>query len=173
MKKILLCVAAILALTTTHGVAADLPYKAPKVVAPAQLPDWTGFYIGANAGGGIAHGKFFDMDCFTCVDVAFHRGFGEIGGQVGYNWQFGRTVLGVEGDINWASVNESGRINNLFESSQFKMDAFGSIRARAGLAFDRTLFYVTAGPAWGHFDSTVNSSRSPLITLSQKAWRFG
>jgi outer membrane immunogenic protein len=32
--------------------AADMAVKAPPMAAPAPAFDWTGFYVGANAGGG-------------------------------------------------------------------------------------------------------------------------
>ena len=174
------------AAAATSAYAAD--YRAPIYKAPvaAALPvSWAGFYLGVNAGGGMADAKFLDPDCFTCADVTFHRGFGEAGGQAGYNWQSGAAVLGLEGDLNWASVNESGVLglppgfgNAQFGTTQFKLDAFATLRARAGLAVDRALVYVTAGPAWGHFNSVttthIGSLAGPVRDIfADDGWHAG
>ena len=81
----------------------------------------------------------------------------------GYNWQFTRSFLvGLEGDFNWASFKASDTtcfgscaltINRFVASS--RLDQFSTLRARFGLTSDRTLVYVTAGPAWGHIDASL------------------
>jgi opacity protein-like surface antigen len=123
--------------------------------------DWAGFYLGANAGGGLVNGNAIDVDCFTCSDMNFHTAFAAIGGQGGFNWQWGTTVLGLEADADWTSASTS-RALGLDNSGAFgpaaahyKMDAFASLRARAGLAIDRSLLYLTAGPAIGHFNENA------------------
>jgi outer membrane immunogenic protein len=55
------------------------------------------------------------------------------GGQLGYNFQFNRVVLGIEGDISFTDWHET--------------DAFGTVRGRLGYAWERVLPYVTAGLA--------------------------
>jgi outer membrane immunogenic protein len=47
-----------------------------------------------------------------------------------------------------------------------KMDAFASIRGRMGLAYDNVLAYVTAGPAFGHFKSSVDMCTTPNCTAA-------
>ena len=51
------------------------------------------------------------------------------------------------------------------------------MRARLGLAADRALFYVTAGPAFGHFNSAVNSFGPPrfpdVFVLADNSWHLG
>src|SRR6202011_3987041 len=89
------------------------------------------------------------------------------------------TVLGIEGDLDWASASSSrafGAPNA--DSASFKFDAFGSVRGRAGLAFDRTLIYATVGPAWGHFNSgatALNSATDPRVrdAVGDDAWHMG
>src|SRR5262249_15519583 len=88
--------------------AADLPVRAPAYAAPVW--SWAGLYIGVNAGRGIATGTVEDKDCFLCASDSFHRGFGEEGVQIGYNWQFGSAVFGIEADWNWNNLNYSGSI---------------------------------------------------------------
>jgi outer membrane immunogenic protein len=157
MKKLVLV--GIIALVAGPTMAADLAVKAP-VMPPPPTYNWSGFYLGINGGGGIALGTVEDKDCFFCASDSFHQGFGEFGGQIGYNWQFGSTVLGVEAEWNWNSLNHSGFLgldDTIALATNLKLNSFGAVRARAGLAFDRTLVYVTAGPAWGHLQGTGTS----------------
>src|SRR6516165_361683 len=92
--------------------AADIPVKAP-YRPPPPVWSWTGFYIGANGGYGVANDDvtqtlfvpppagpttFFSPLPST---LAPKGGFG--GGQIGFNWQTGAVVWGVEGDYQGAS----------------------------------------------------------------------
>src|ERR1700684_761 len=88
---------AIGALLTAHAAAAaDLSlaplYKAPPA-AVTQVYDWTGFYVGANGGGGWGH-SFWDGNA-----TGMHLSGGQVGGTAGYNWQYGNAVVGVESDL--------------------------------------------------------------------------
>ena len=87
-----------------------LNYK-PGTFAPVERPsgsasNWTGLYIGVNGGGGVAAADLLDPDCFNCANPTFRKAFATIGGQAGYNWQFGSAVLGLEGDL---TSGEPGR----------------------------------------------------------------
>jgi outer membrane immunogenic protein len=186
MKKIILA-AVFAALGSATALAADLSSpgysKAPMLVDPAA--NWSGFYVGINGGGGLANGAFTDMDDFLSASDKHQTGFGTAGGQVGYNWQMRSFVLGVEGDLNYMSTNSSHAIAFAFSSgpsgfnssTTLKLDAFASVRARAGLAVDNTLLYVTGGPAWGHSDSSVRFLRSNPLSNSYNSidneWRLG
>ncbi len=95
MKKVLLVTASLIALGAP-AVAADLaarPYtKAPPMVAAVY--DWTGFYIGANGGWGSSRSSW-DLAGFGAEGSHDATG-GTVGGQVGYRWQAGTWVFGVE-----------------------------------------------------------------------------
>src|SRR5690242_898696 len=102
--KTLLSAALIVAATSVSANAADLTYKAAPVAQ--SVYNWTGFYLGGTAGGGIATGDHLNVDDdFTSVPTKFQEAFGTVGVTAGYNWQFGHTVLGIEGDYNWANVD--------------------------------------------------------------------
>ena len=140
------------------AMAADVhPAKAPAVVAAPV--NWTGFYVGINSGAGMYDASISDPDCDMCVHKKFQTAFATVGGQVGYNWQMRAMVLGVEGDLNWASAKASDTIElccaAVVGTARTKFDAFASIRGRMGMAFDNALVYVTAGPAFGHFKSST------------------
>jgi outer membrane immunogenic protein len=123
---------------------------------PYQAPfTWTGFYVGTHLGYGWS-----DVD-WQETGSAFngsHDGSGWLaGGQIGYNWQAGRLVYGVEADISSSWVDGSGGNNDCCGHS---INWLASVRGRAGITgFDnRTLFYVTAGAAWADVDySSIGS----------------
>lgn len=140
----------LLALGAGTAAAADLPSrKQPPVVAYVAPPvfTWTGFYIGLNAGAAIGNSTY-NWQPFGAGSgqsgVAFAGG-----GQVGYNWQTGPLVLGLETDINYrgASNNSNGGFFN--SSLNTGSGYFGTARARVGYAIDRLLIYGTGGLAYG------------------------
>ena len=103
MKNFLLVTASLIALgAAAPAVAADLaarPYtKAPPMVAAVY--DWTGFYIGANGGWGSSRNSW-DLVGFGAEGSHDATG-GTVGGQVGYRWQAGPFVFGLEAQGNWA-----------------------------------------------------------------------
>ncbi len=180
MRKLLGAIAAIAALAAGPAVAADMGLP-PVYKAPPVNWSWTGFYAGLNAGGGIATGEYLDP-CFTCADIKVQPLVGTIGGQLGYNWQWQALVAGLEGDLNWVSANKS--IPNALDDgnryagfANFKMDAFGSIRGRMGLAYENAMVYVTGGPAFGHFNQNVQLGNffnsAPNLTATDNSWHAG
>jgi outer membrane immunogenic protein len=174
MKKHLLagCAAAALltALTSaqlTSANAADLSrpvpapyYKAPAMVAPAF--SWTGLYLGLQGGYGWGHESYAD-NIFGPVSHSPQGGI--FGGVLGYRYQIGQFVLGVEGDWDWADITKSG-VNAVGPYST-RTDDIATVRARAGFAIDRALFYVTGGYAGADTQLTINGFGS------QSEWRSG
>lgn len=164
------------ALFAGSAFAADLPVRAAApapVLMAAPIFSWTGFYVGVNAG--YAGDKFeypFSGDVALGREDTFAYGGkpsitssgGVFGGQVGYNWQFAnRWVLGLEADYQWANIEGRVNINGFLDpigdanlSAGSEVTGFGTVRARLGYGWDRALFYVTGGWAYG----TVKSSGS-------------
>jgi outer membrane immunogenic protein len=120
--------------------AADLPRR---VTAPApyvaQVPvfTWTGLYAGVNAGYGWATQKGAAGATFGKMDGA------QVGGTVGYNYQMGQIVLGVEGDDAW------NRARNTNVGAISKSTNIATARGRIGYAVDRVLLFTTGGYAGG------------------------
>jgi outer membrane immunogenic protein len=116
--------------------AADLPYgsHAPYTVnQPLNAYSWAGPYLGGNLG-----------YTWGSVDNSLTKPTGlEGGAQAGYNWQSGPWVFGVEGDI------EATGAADTFAAWKFSNPWFGTVRGRAGYAFNNILFYGTAGLAFG------------------------
>jgi outer membrane immunogenic protein len=113
--------AAAAALTVAGAIsaqAADLPTR-KEAPAPVFVPPpftWTGFYVGANAGGIFTTGSrdvTLFANGFPFLQNAFPNRIGSGtsgfigGGQAGYNWQSGALVLGVEADIDWTDANKN------------------------------------------------------------------
>jgi outer membrane immunogenic protein len=159
--------------------AADLPVRtAPMAPAPMLAPvpvfTWTGFYLGAQVGYGWAdNGNNFLPEAFVLTPAGtlvpftggFNRGDSDgflAGVHAGYNFQFGQFVLGVEGDVEGVFADDDDddpfrgvilrdRFGNpiVYRFGPHGLDWAGSLRARAGVAFDRLLVYATGGWAFG------------------------
>jgi outer membrane immunogenic protein len=148
MKRILLASVGLLAMASMAN-AADLPRqmvtKAPAYVAPYY--NWTGFYLGINGGGGWGGSSW---DSTGNIDLSG----GMIGGTVGYNWQMGAWVLGLEGDVDWASIKGTTNVPGCFAGGCTTENTWlGTARGRVGYAFDRFMPYVTGGAAFGGVDA--------------------
>jgi opacity protein-like surface antigen len=194
MRKVLGLVGATM-LFAGPALAADLPVKAPRLAPLAPVSSWAGFYLGIYGGYGWGHDSI-DADLFPLSNPAPKGGV--FGGQIGYNWQFGTFVAGLELDSSWAdlkdsqsAVVESGTVVlndtrvpfTLSETLSAKIDYLGSFRARAGfLATPDWLFYGTAGLGWAHDSITaaetltiggVSETVSTSASKSHVGWAAG
>jgi len=145
MKKFLLAGASLLALGVAQASAADLPArmpaKAPAYVAPMTY-NWTGFYLGLNGGYGFGRSEFNG----TLPSGSFDTSGGLFGATVGYNWQTGPVVFGLEGDIDWSGIKGSGTCG-VATPCDVRNDYLATIRGRLGYAMDRWMPYITGGAA--------------------------
>jgi outer membrane immunogenic protein len=156
--------------------AADLgPYGYPgsikDVPPPVFIPafSWTGFYLGVQAGYGWGESSFDDATFNASWD---HDGW-LAGAYAGFNLQLNSFVLGVEGDINGASIDGGTTTGDAINFSS-DIDAIASVRGRLGLAADRWLFFVTGGWAWAdgnHTQKDLTDTASADTTL--QGWTFG
>jgi len=151
--------------------AADIPrpiYKGvPSVIA---YYNWTGFYAGINVGYAWGTSDWSDSLLGTFASNS-PKGF-LIGGTLGYNYQTGSFVWGLEGDIAWADVNGSVSCG-LGLTCETSNRWFGTARGRLGYAFDRFLPYITGGAAFG--DVRANLNPGPLLSASDTrvGWTVG
>jgi outer membrane immunogenic protein len=156
MKKFLLGTVGLIALSiSAPASAADLaarPYtKAPPMIAAVY--DWSGFYIGANGGWGSARNCWDFLTpagTFVAAEGCHDSSGGTAGGQIGYRWQAGTFVFGLEAQGNWADFRGSnGSLIppvGLF-TNQTKLDAFGLFTGQIGYAWNNALLYVKGGGA--------------------------
>jgi outer membrane immunogenic protein len=122
--------------------AADMPVPAPAYKAAPALFNWTGFYAGVNGGG------IWGRTNQPTPDVFMNIGGGLLGGTAGYNWQAGNWVLGIEGDLDWASMKATQFVTCPASGCTTKFDAFASARGRLGVVNGPYLFYATGGAAF-------------------------
>jgi len=184
MKKILLGTVGLVALGVAPVMAADLPAraytKAPAYVAAVY--DWTGFYIGANGGYGSSR-KCWDYSGTPTARLAVniadgcHDATGAVaGGQIGYNWQTGAWVFGVEAQGDWADLKGSNIANvpagALSLTNQSKIDALGLFTGRVGYAWNNALLYVKGGAAVANdkYNSYYTVSGVPYASNSETRW---
>jgi outer membrane immunogenic protein len=174
MKKLLVAGIAAAAFCGAPAFAADMPVKAPPLAAPFN---WAGFYVGAYVGGvwGTTHVRRLDsLTTFTPID-ADPSGVG-LGGLVGYNFQNGRTVFGLEGDAGW--LNAKGTDNHLAGGTfPVKVDFEGRVRGRIGYAIDRMLPFIAGGVSFGDERVTLAFTAPPRpgtpISEMHPGWNIG
>ena len=140
------------------AMAADMAARAPYVKAPppAAIYNWTGFYIGGF--GGYASEE--------SGNPKMEGGFA--GGTIGYNWQAGNIVYGLEVDAAGADIDAS--VSALGVTARSKIDSLGTVRGRFGFAVDKVLFYGTGGYAW--VDNKISVSALG-VTASQSNFHSG
>ncbi|MDB5598542.1 MAG: hypothetical protein JWN71_586 [Xanthobacteraceae bacterium] len=186
MKKIILGAMAVC--MAGPALAADLPRAYPVKAAPvAALPSWAGFYIGVHGGYGRdpISANVTPSGLLTPLGLDNNGGSGPFGltaepdggfggFQIGYNWQFGRWVLGLEADASFGSIKDSAS-GSFFQLTddvigaggdavridgtatlERKIEAFGTVRGRIGFAMtDSMLLYGTGGLAWANVKSSL------------------
>jgi len=119
--------------------------------------DWSGAYIGVH--GGYATGaQTMQYGTFT-VPFKPKGGFGGVQG--GFNWQLpSRVVLGIESDIAFGKIEG----DFLDGCCVVKIDRLGTVRLRAGYAFDTLLLYATGGVVW----ATTNNRYLTGVAFSDR-----
>jgi outer membrane immunogenic protein len=172
-----------LALASTQAIAADLALPSPAV----RVFNWTGIYIGANTGYGQVNGDAIEtasgglLNGLTVTSSGNANG-AVAGGQVGYNYQTGVFVSGVEADYQWSGQSKANSVGcgiGCTVQEKTSLTSFGTLRGRFGIAADRILIYATGGAAYltGSNVTTVNVgiASAPLlsVSLSGIGWTAG
>lgn len=178
MKRLIATLVAVTGMTTV-AMASDMPSsRNNNYYAPASTFNWAGFYAGLNAGygwnasddtkvndyyGPLTYGSTKKSDGFT-------------GGlQVGYNFQSGNIIYGLEADINFANIKSRnsgfGNYVGKWETYSVKSETswFGTIRPRVGFAVsDRFMVFATGGLAFGEVKIDGGSTIGGYGSLSGK-----
>ena len=194
MRKLLISSVGVLSMFVMAGQAMADEFRAPpkreRAAAPARAPqqaapqqqasNWTGGQAGGSNGASSVNNSFVEPGAFNyapfqvalcgsaCYETPFsfsgHKTSYIIGAFLGYRWQVGMWVVGVEGDINWQKGETSNAQNTpppwlgyeQFTGSQ-KQGADGSIRGRLGfLVTPWTLLYATGGLAIGQVSGSFS-----------------
>jgi len=153
MKTRLLVGVGVLAFGIASASAADIPRRAaPAPVAPAPvaaLYNWTGFYAGINGGYGWGTSEF----SAPFATGAFDTSGGLVGGTLGYNYQVGQAVFGVEADIDASWIKGDATCAGL--TCETSNSWLGTARGRLGYAAGRFMPYVTGGAAFGDIKTSI------------------
>jgi len=145
------------------------------VAAPVASFNWSGAYLGAEIGYGWGKSHHFTQT--TPASTPKFTLDGALGGvTAGYNYQINNWVLGAEADFSAADIK--GSVGSTPEwgcdsGCRTKVDWFGTVRARAGYAFDRTLPYVTGGLAYGHIKGYVDGEPDYSRDNTNAGWTVG
>jgi outer membrane immunogenic protein len=182
MKKILI-IAAAAALASASANAADMaarPYtKAPPAIAAVY--DWSGFYIGANAGYASSR-SCWNFVSFGGLPAAGGQGCHDadgavVGGQIGYRWQSAAFVFGLEAQGNWADLQGSSvSTTPAFVAGDLtinsKLQAFGLFTGQVGYAWNNVLLYAKGGAAVvdNRFYHTFTGTNVLINTSDNTKW---
>jgi opacity protein-like surface antigen/outer membrane protease len=150
---------------------------------------WAGFYAGVHDA--AVRGRTTFSDPFgpsIFGDRTPTPGYG-FGGQIGYNWQNGIWVYGLEADATWLTSDGTvtcGAFSGFYVSSNCgaRPDANGTVTGRLGAALGpagHTLVYAKGGFAWQHTDVTATNNNlfgvfAPVTnstSLTQAGWTVG
>src|SRR5258706_4505245 len=170
----------------TVAAATDSALPNNPAPTPATSYIWTGGYVGGHVG--WARGRanttftplpnatqFIDMTPTTLrPDPSGFNG----GAQGGYNWQTGYFVIGAEADISWSRMSGTATMTPIIKNNGTPFPGagflvarqdtkwFGTLRPRAGIAFNRVVVYGTGGLAFGHVNYSANSDFRPGVPTS-------
>ncbi len=149
--------------------AADVPPSPPvympPIYAPPPLFSWTGFYVGGNFGGAWRQGNVNDSLFGLSFGNASNNGAFIGGGQLGFNYQFGSFVIGVEGDFDWGDNTTSANTSSgVFITgigtiqTSFNNGWITTLAGRFGVTNGPWLVYAKAGGGWvGNNNFTVTN----------------
>jgi len=175
--------------------AADLPSAKVQVASsPAVVSNWSGLYLGLNAGvafgGGATQTLGFDLSGIVVgpVNAAQMNGAGvggrpgafAGGGQIGWNWQSDSMVAGFEADIQGladadATRTQTGVVTIIIPltttvSTTRRLDYLGTVRGRIGWDIaPGWLLYATAGVAYGGVSASTRTLQSNIVGFGVSA----
>jgi len=176
------CVMGCVLLASTPALSADNLAEPHYKAALAPLPGWAGAYIGGTVGYRWAESAS-SVSALDPVFMSFSQSQGSIptsldsrlkgvigGIEVGYNWQFGHWVTGLEADFSYAKSTsvathhalEVGALPEMITSHSTELTWFGTARGRLGyLATPDTLLFATGGLAYGQAKVSTNVVPDP------------
>ena len=182
----------VLSCGSTFG--ADLLRQTPKVISgqtplsSAPVSEWSGFYVGANAGAALATVSATALGEITNQTFATSQSkldqSGPMGGlQAGFALQSGAIVYGLETDIDFGAIRGSIDVTSPDGATathlQSKLSMLSTLRGRVGYAFDNVLLYGTGGFATAYHQAKANAvtsagaSSAGALTEWVPGWTLG
>lgn len=174
---------------TPTEILSTMPVKAKAPVLMGYPVNWTGWYAGV-VGGATEYGHA--TQTFSDVQSDVMRPAGWLGGgTLGYNYQAGKWVVGVEGDIVGTNSTGSaqtaplsffinnGLLTNLHTTSEDSLDWIATVTGRLGYAWTpRSLLYVKAGGAFANEKTSITFDIIPAVgsfsaSTARTGWTAG
>ena len=125
----------------------------------------SGFYVGINGGYG------WGASDWASPAISNKPDGGMVGGAIGYNYQLGSIVLGLEGDIGWSGAKGSAACGAF--TCETKNDWLGTVRGRVGYAVNRFLPFITGGGAYGNIKASSTNPAAAGASSTQFGWVAG
>ena len=173
MKRLILGVAAALFLSAGQAAADGLPSKG-RITGPdyTGVTNWSGLYAGFNAG--LTTGN--TDSSLGPLSFGYELSGATFGGQVGWLGQWGNVVAGIEGTYSGSNIQGSDAgclVIGIGINCRRDVNWLATVVGRAGIAYDRVLFYGLAGVAWADAESHVNIFNPALGSISGSATHVG
>ena len=164
---------------------------------PASVFNWTGFYAGADIGGGWSSDNvnYYTGEGFppyARIDTAKVDGSGLLGGVfTGYNYQLNSVIVaGVEGDFEGTSIGGKNHCMIVTSGTPYCPPSFGaqstsdalpwqgSLRGRLGYAAGNALIYATGGLAFAQINTGYAGEVGPItgsdsFSRTRTGWTLG
>jgi len=148
------------------------PFSPPPAFSATKVYDWTGFYVGINAGD-----AFGSSDWKSVPDLSSGKSdlSGALaGGTAGYNLQTGEPfVLGVEADLDWSGIRGTVPPASCAPDCEIKVPWLATARLRFGYAFDGIMPYLTGGVATGDLKAGSIGAPFGTQTATNLGWTAG
>src|SRR5271165_131642 len=205
MRKFLLGAAVLMSVAAATGARASELYgggippdvfTAPPAFAPPRPYNWTGVYIGINAGGGWDSSHWASSPwASTPMEGGYSLSGALLGGTLGYNLQAGNSsfVVGAEVDFAWSGIKGATpaftaqvvSINPVtgapvttptpgcFPNCEVINPWLATARLRIGYSFDWILPYVTAGIAVGQLEANIAGIPLGRQSANNLGWTVG
>jgi outer membrane immunogenic protein len=177
VNKTLIAIAVLTSVPVVAASAADMPMKSAAAVPyTAAAYNWTGLYVGVQAGWAWGTEQTTDNTGSTSVPPGFQGGptnlKGALGGLYGgYNYQINQYLVGIDYDFSWADATgnstDIGPLNGHTLRHSDDMDWITTVTGRLGYTSNNLLLFAKGGWAWARFDgSTVNSLGAAVFGTS-------
>jgi outer membrane immunogenic protein len=178
MRKLLVASIAAATLSGASAIAADMPVKAPLPMAAAPF-SWNGCYGGVEGGGIWGRTRYVATSVGGLTQFTADPDGGTIGGTLGCNVQSSNWVWGIENDFGWAHIsknkNQDPPVFAAALAGRTSTNWLDTLRGRAGIAVDRSLWYVTGGVAFTDVKGTMTGPGVPTVSIThdRTGWVIG
>ncbi len=153
-----------------------MPVKAPPAPPPETI-DWGGFYLGGHAGYGWGTKDWSVITTGPIAGFAVNNDIsgGLAGAHGGFNYQWSRYVLGIEGQWSWTNVRGThvGSVLGFTNTLGADVDWLAMLTGRLGYAADRWLIFASGGAVWARDKYSANFGAFPALQFEADVTRLG